>query len=102
MRQKYFSVPHIFKGCRLPETQQQYCPCVVQFMYVFLQINIFTQVSVVAIVLRFKNFYSVTCILYNLIGLVVRALTCEAEVQSSNLTRDCKNILVAWEYLTLH
>ena len=40
--------------------------------------------------------------MYNLIGLVVRALTCMAEVQSSNLTRDCKNILVAWEKLTLH
>ena len=35
--------------------------------------------------------------MYNLIGLVVRALTYKAEVQSSNLPRDCKNILVAWE-----
>jgi hypothetical protein len=40
--------------------------------------------------------------MYNLIGLVVRALSCKAEVQSSNLTRNCKNILVAWEELTLH
>ncbi len=39
MRQKYFSVPHIFKGCRLPETQQQYCPCVVQFLYVFYKLT---------------------------------------------------------------
>ena len=93
MRQKYFSVPHIFKGCRLPETQQQYCPCVVQFMYVFYK-------------LTFLHIFSCNCIsvkeflfsnMYNLIGLVVRALTFKAEVQSSNLTRDCKNILVAWE-----
>jgi hypothetical protein len=40
--------------------------------------------------------------MYNLIGLVVRALTCKAKVQSSNLSRECKNILVAWEQLTLH
>jgi hypothetical protein len=35
--------------------------------------------------------------MYNLIGLVVRALTCKAEVQSSNPSKDGKNILVAWE-----